>query len=72
MLACYLIECSGTYSKTSIGLWQFYRHESALDNDKTIIDFLADNNNSILFKYMQPIKKKQETTAQKMFNSWFN
>ena len=65
MLACYLIECSGTYSKTSIGLWQFYRHESALDNDKTITDFLADNNNSILFKYIQPIKKQTGNNGTK-------
>ena len=38
-------------SKTSGSLWQYYRDESALDNNKKIIDFPDNNNNSISFKF---------------------
>ena len=44
-----LIEYSDTYSKTSGSLWQFFRDEAALDDNKVIIDFPSDNNNSISF-----------------------
>ena len=50
-----LIEHSDTYSKTSGTLWQYYRDEPALDDYKAFIDFLANNNNSILFKGKQQI-----------------
>ena len=49
-----VIEYSDTYSKTSRGLWQFYRDEPVLDN-KVIIDFLANNKNSILLKFKEQI-----------------
>ena len=52
-----VIEYSDTYSKTSRGLWQFYRDEPVLDN-KVIIDFLANNKNSILLKF------KEQMTGQ--------
>ena len=47
----YLIEYSDAYLKTSGSLWQYYRDELALDNNNNIIDFPANNNNSILFKF---------------------
>ena len=46
-----LIECRNAYSKTSGRLWQYYRDEPALNNNNNIIDFPANNNNSILFKF---------------------
>ena len=45
-----LIEYSDAYSKTSGSLWQYHRDEPALNNNNNIIDFPADNNNSISFK----------------------
>ena len=59
-----LIEYSDAYSKKSRSLWQYYRGESALDNNNSIIDFPANENNSTLFKFKQ--NRKQETAAQKM------
>ena len=49
-----LIEYSDIYSKTSGGLWQYYRDEPALDINKNIIDF-PGSNNSILFKLKEKI-----------------
>ena len=48
-----LIEYSGAYSKTG-SLWQYYRDELALDNNN-VLDFPANNNNSISFKFKQQI-----------------
>ena len=50
-----LTEYSDTYLKTSGNLWQYYKDDSALDNDKSINDFPVDNNNGISFKYKQQI-----------------
>ena len=50
-----LIECRDTYSKTSGGLWQYYRDEPALNDDGNTIDFPNDSNNSISFKFKQKI-----------------
>ena len=50
-----LIEYSDAYMKTSGSLWQYYRNEPALDNNNNIIDFPANNNNSISFKIKQQI-----------------
>ena len=58
-----LIEYSDVYSKTSGSLWQYYRDEPALDNNNNIINILADNINSIPFKYK---KASNRTVAQKM------
>ena len=49
------LEYSDTYSKTLGTLWQYYRHEPALDNNNYITDFPNDNNNSISFKFKQQI-----------------
>ena len=50
-----LIEYSEIYSKTSGSVWQYYRDETALENNNNIIDFPANNNNSISFKVKQQI-----------------
>ena len=49
-----LIQYSGIYSKISGSLWQYYRDEPALDGTNNIIDFPADNNNT-LFKFKEKI-----------------
>ena len=46
-----LIEFAETYPKTSGRLWQYYRDKPALNNINVILDFAADNINSILFKF---------------------
>ena len=53
-----LIEYSDVYSKTSRSLWQYYRDEPALDNNKNIIYFPANNSKSISFKFKQQITGK--------------
>ena len=50
-----LIEYNNAWSKTSGSLWQYYRDEPALDNNEIIIDFLANNYNSNLFRSKQKI-----------------
>ena len=45
-----LTEYSDTYSKTLESLWQYYTDEPALANNSNIIDFSANNDNSISFK----------------------
>ena len=66
------IQYSDANSKTSGSLWQYYRHEPALDNNGNIIDFPDDNNNSASFKFKQKKQDKQETVVQKMLNQWFH
>ena len=41
--------------KTLKSLWQYYRDDPALDNNKSIIDFPANNKNSISFKFKEKI-----------------
>ena len=67
-LMYYFIQYSDANSKTSGSLWQYYRHEPALDNNGNIIDFPDDNNNSASFKFKQKKQDKQETVVQKMLN----
>ena len=55
-----LIEYSNTYSKTSGTLWQYYRDEPALNASGNIIDFPADNNNGVSFKFKTKITDKTE------------
>ena len=55
-----LIEHSNAYLKTSgrhHHLWQYYRDQSALDNNAYILDFPENDNNSISFL-------KQKTTGK--------
>ena len=46
-----LIAYSNFYSKTSGILWQYYRDELAVNIASGNIDFSAENNNSVLFKF---------------------
>ena len=46
-----LIEYSDNYSKTSGSLWQYYSDEPALNANGGVIDFPADNNNSVSLKF---------------------
>ena len=55
-----LIKYIDTHSKTSWSLWQNYREEPALDNNRSIIDFPANDNNNILFKFKQKITEQTE------------
>ena len=57
-----LIEFSGSYSKTSGGLWQYYRDEQAL-NDIATLDVFPDN--SALFKLKQKITGSSENDGRK-------
>ena len=53
-----LIEYIDVYLKTSGVLWQYYTDEPTLDNNDNIIDFPANNNNSILLKFKQQITRQ--------------
>ena len=57
-----LIEFSGSYSKTSGGLWQYYRDEQAL-TDIATLDVFPDN--SALFKLKQKITGSSENDGTK-------
>ena len=57
-----LIEFSGSYSKTSGGLWQYYRDEQAL-TDIATLDVFPDN--SALFKLKQKITGSSENDVTK-------
>ena len=46
------------YSKTLGSVWQYYRDKRALDNNDNVIDFSANSNNSILFKFKQQITEQ--------------
>ena len=46
-----LIECSDNYCKTSGSLWQCYRDEPFLNANDAIVDFPADHNNSVSFRF---------------------
>ena len=50
-----LIEYSNVYLKILGNLWQYYRDEPALNNNNNVIDFPANNSNSISFKFKQQI-----------------
>ena len=45
------IEYSDAYSKISGSLLKYYRDEPVLDNYGNIIDFPANNNDSVSFKF---------------------
>ena len=49
-----LIEYSDNYSKISGSLWQYYRHESALNDNGIIVDFPNDTDSGS-FKFKQKI-----------------
>ena len=53
-----LVEYSDIFLKASGNLWQYYSDEPALNNNDAIIEFPADNNNSVLFKFKEKITVK--------------
>ena len=53
-----LIKYSNNYSKTSGILWQYYRDESAFDNNGANFDFLDNDNNSASFKFKTKIASR--------------
>ena len=57
-----LIEYSNNYSKTSDGLWQYYRDEPALTDDDALDNFPG---NSALFKHKQKIKDSTQDDGTK-------
>ena len=59
-----VIEYSHIYSQTSGGLWQYYRDELALNNG-AIIDFSADDDSSILFKFKEKLTGKTGNNGTK-------
>ena len=60
-----LIEYSEAYSKISGSLLQYYRDEPAIDKNINIINFPANNNNNILFKFKQKITGQTENGGTK-------
>ena len=50
-----LIEYRDSYLNTSGSLWQYCRDEPALNANGEVIDFPANNNNSVSFKFKQQI-----------------
>ena len=64
-----LIEYNNNYLKTSGSLWQYYRNEPYLDDNGTIADFPAENNNTASFKFKTKIvgrTRKDETENVKI------
>ena len=53
-----VLEYSNVYLNISRSLWQYYRDKAALDANDNIIDFPADNNNSISFNFKQKIRRQ--------------
>ena len=53
--------------KTSGSIWQYYRDEPALNINNAIIDFPANNNNSILFKFKEKITEQTGANGTKNF-----
>ena len=66
-----LIEYSNVYWKTSRNLWQYYKDQSALENNNNNIDFLDNNNNGILFKLKQQIRGQTGNCSTKDFEIMF-
>ena len=52
---CNLVEYSDAYFKTSRSLLQCYRDEPTLDANDDIIDFPANDNNNVSFKFKRQI-----------------
>ena len=74
-----LIEYSDNYSKTSGGLWNYYRDEPYLNADGAFAYFPANNNNSALFKFKTKLagrignngtKNVKRVTLKYLSNFW--
>ena len=62
-----LMEYSDAYQETLGNLWEYYKDQSALDNNTNIVDFPSDNNNSISFKFKQQITEQRGNGGTKDF-----
>ena len=60
-----LIEYRDSYLNTSGSLWQYYRDEPVLNANGEVIDFPANNNNSVSFKFKQQITGQTGNGATK-------
>ena len=61
-----LMEYNEVYLKTSRSLWQYCRDELALNNNNNLIDFPANNNKYISFKFKQQITEQTGNGGTKM------
>ena len=61
-----LIQYSDIYSKTWRSLRQYYRDEVALSDNKNIVDFRYNNNNSIIFIVKEQITGKTGNRGTQM------
>ena len=52
--------------KTSGSSWQYYKDQPALDNKNSIMDFSANDNDSIFFKFKEKIIGKIRNDGTKM------
>ena len=52
--------------KTSGSSWQYYKDEPGLDNKNSIMDFPANKNGSIFFKFKEKIIGKIRNDGTKM------
>ena len=46
-------------------MWQYHRHEPALDNNGSITDFTDDNNNSASFTFKQKLTRQTGNNSTK-------
>ena len=61
-----LIEYNDNSSKTSGILWQYHGDKPFLNANSAIDGFLADNNNSALFRFTTKIAGRKEMMVHKM------
>ena len=61
-----LIEYSENYSQTSGSFWLYYRDQPTLDNNSNLIDFPANDDTSLSFKYKQNVIGKSEKDGKKI------
>ena len=62
-----LVEYSDNYSKTCRSLWLYYRDEPFLDDNGSIDDFPADDNNSASFEFKTKIAGRAGLDGTKNF-----
>ena len=61
-----LIEYSENYSQTSGSFWLYYRDQPTLDNNSNLIDFPANDDTSLSFKYKQNVIGRSEKDGKKI------
>ena len=63
------IEYNDAYLKTLGSSQQYHRDEPSLKANGEIVDFPADENNSVSFKFKQQIKGETENNSEKKFKA---